>query len=178
MDARLLEENIEEDIDENMDEDFFTALVEPDEEEDEMPNFTHGQLQTELIMLLRSALDKEYSAFAPITFQGAARRYTPDVVVYTKRGLARDKTDKNYTVEQTPPLLAVEIISPAQTMYNIILKCAEMLDSGVEECWIIEPANETITVCRAEAQFVRHRVEVIEYKLCKRSISVDELFDV
>jgi Uma2 family endonuclease len=161
-----------------LEEEPFVEFEELAQEEDEMPNLVHGELQTELIVTLRSALDKGYRTYAPISFQGMTKRYTPDVVVYPKRTAPRDKASLEYRVEQTPPLLAVEIISPAQTMYDMILKCAEMLESGVEECWIIEPSNETITVCRKDVQFVRHRGEMLEYALCTRVLSVDEIFDV
>jgi len=159
-------------------EEFDCLVHEAEEEDDEMPNFTHGELQTELILLLRSVLSEGYTALSPITFQGIARRYTPDVVVYPKRTTPRDKASREYRVEQTAPILAVEIISPDQTMFDMILKCSEMLASGVEECWIVEPSNETITVCRKDTQFVRHRGEVLEYALCTRSVTVDEIFDI
>ena len=151
---------------------------EAEEEDDEMPNYTHGELQTELLWLLRSILNSSYKALSPITFQGLYRKFTPDVVVYPKRTTPRDKTSREYRVEQTAPLLAVEIISPDQTMFDMILKCSEMLASGVEECWIVEPSNETITVCRKDTQFVRHRGEALEYRLCTQPLTVDEIFDV
>jgi Uma2 family endonuclease len=146
-----------------------------EEEDDEMPSFTHGQIQLRLLNTLNSTLEQRYEAYPPITFQGAKRRYTPDVVIFPKRVNSRQKT---YLVEKMPPLLAIESISPGQTMLEMVFKCAEMLESGVEECWIAEPANDTITVCRTDAQFVRHRGEVLEYALCTRSLTVDEIFDV
>jgi Uma2 family endonuclease len=156
----------------------FNILEVLEEEDDEMPNYRHGELQTELILLLRFVLRENYTSLSPITFQGMSRRYTPDVVVYPKRTTPHDKTSRDYRVEQTAPLLAVEIISPDQTMYDMVLKCSEMLASGVEECWIVEPANETVTVCRKDRQFVRHRGEVLEYALCTQPITVDEIFDI
>ncbi len=148
---------------------------ETEEEEDEMPSFTHGQLQLRLLNTLNSLLEERYEAYPPITFQGAKRRYTPDVAIFPKRGYVRQKT---YLVEKIPPIFAVEIISPGQTMMEMVFKCEEMLESGVEECWIIEPANDTITVCRKDTQFVRHRGESLEYGLCTRPLTVDEIFDV
>jgi Uma2 family endonuclease len=148
---------------------------ESEEEDDEMPSFTHGQIQLRLLNTLNSALEQKYEAYPPITFQGAKRRYTPDVAIFPKRVNTRQKT---YLVEKMPPLLAIEIISPGQTMMEMVFKCAEMLESGVKECWIAEPANDTVTVCREDTQFVRHRGESLEYSLCTRVLTVDEIFDV
>lgn len=149
-----------------------------EEEDEEMPSFTHGQIQLRLLNTLNGTLQQKYEAYPPITFQGAKRRYTPDVVIFPKRVNSRQKTYLVDLVEKMPPLLAIEIISPGQTMMEMVFKCAEMLESGVEECWIAEPANETITVCRKDTQFVRHRGEVLEYALCTQPITVDEIFDI
>ncbi len=155
------------------------SIIETEEEDDdEMPNYTHGELQWQIVHALFAVLLPEYKALPPITFQGLYRKFTPDVVVYPKRTTPHDKASREYRVEQTPPLLAIEIISPDQTMFAMVQKCSEMLESGVEECWIIEPANDTITVCRKDTQFVRHRGESLEYRLCTRSLTVDEIFDV
>ncbi|MFY7999576.1 MAG: hypothetical protein ACOVSW_13340 [Candidatus Kapaibacteriota bacterium] len=43
---------------------------------------------------------------------------------------------------------------------------------------MMKSSNETITVCRKDTQFVRHRGEVLEYSLCTRTISIDEIFDI
>jgi Uma2 family endonuclease len=156
-------------------EDHDMPLVSEDEEDDEMPNFAHGRLQTELLWIMRSRLQPDVAAYSPITFRGKSRRYTPDVVIYPKRNVPLSEES---TLELTPPILAVEIISPGQTMGEMVKKCREMIASGVEECWIIEPANETVTVCRAGMMFVLHRGEEIQHHLFTHTIVVDEVFNV
>lgn len=152
------------------------TTIQADEEDDEMPNFNHGRLQIELIFLLRSLLQLGISAYPPITFQGATRRYLPDVVVYPKR--TTPILEETSAIEPTAPILAVEIISPGQTMGEMIQKCRQMLTDGVQECWIIEPANETVTVCRPEQLFALHRGESLQHELFTRLLVVDEIFDV
>jgi Uma2 family endonuclease len=147
-------------------------------EHDEILTFTHASIQSQVLHSLSTSLQTGFSVLLPVTFQGHGTCYTPDVVVYPKRTTPRDKASREYRVEQAPPLLAVEIISPDQTMFSMVQKCSEMLESSVEECWIIEPANETITVCRKDTQFVRHRGEVLECSLCTRPLTVDEIFDI
>jgi Uma2 family endonuclease len=150
-------------------------LLSEDEEDDEIPNFAHGRLQTELLWILRTCLKPHVAAYSPITFRGKIRRYTPDVVVYPKRTVP---LAEEAILELTPPMLAVEIISPGQTMAEMVKKCREMITSGVEECWIIEPANESVTICRQGAMLVLHHGEEIHHTLLTRNINVDELFDV
>jgi len=146
-----------------------------DEEDDEVPNFAHGRLQFGLLEQCNRALRSDVCAYPPITFRGKSRRYTPDVVIYPKRTVPLSEESN---LEMTPPILAVEIISPGQTMSEMVKKCREMLASGVEECWIIEPANETVTVCRAGIMFVLRRGEEIQHALFTHTIAVDEVFNV
>ena len=150
-------------------------LLGEDEEDDEMPNFAHGRLQFGLLEQCNRALRSDVRAYPPITFRGKTRRYTPDVVIYPKRTTPlSDET----TVELTPPIIAIEIISPGQTMGEMVKKSREMLASGVEECWIIEPANETVTVCRPGIIFALHKGEELQHEFLTRTIAVDEVFDV
>ena len=78
-------------------------------------------------------------------------------------------------MELTPPIIAIEIISPRQTMGEMVKKCREMIASGVEECWIVEPANETVTVCRAGIVFALHRGEEFQHPLFMRTVAVFEV---
>jgi Uma2 family endonuclease len=150
-------------------------MLSEDEEDDEMPNFSHGRLQFGLLEQCNRVLRSDVRAYPPITFRGKSRRYTPDVVIYPKR--TTPLTEEN-TIELTPPIIAVEIISPGQTMSEMVKKCREMLASGVEECWIIEAANETVTVCRPGIVFALHRGEGIQHPLLTQTIAVDEVFNV
>jgi Uma2 family endonuclease len=143
------------------------------DEEDEMPTFTHSYLQFRVIALLKQYLESHLDAQLPITFQGKTRRFTPDAVVYPKR---ENPLVEEYSVEQMPPLLAVEITSPGQTIREMVAKCREMLDAGVQECWIIEPANQTITVCRSEQMHALHAGEMLESIVFAGGILVDDIF--
>jgi Uma2 family endonuclease len=169
----LLEEDLR--LEEDEYDGYTEHIFEEDEEDDEMPNFVHGRLQFGLLQQCNSSLRENYMAYPPITFKGEAHRYTPDVVIYPRRTtpLADEPV-----LERVPPIIAVEIISTGQTMSAMVKKCREMLANGVEECWILEPANETVTVCRAEHLFALHRGESIQQRLLTRPLSVDEMFDV
>jgi Uma2 family endonuclease len=47
---------------------------------------------------------------------------------------------------EEPPLLAVEIVSPSQSTQEVVDKITDMLDAGVQSCWLVQPAMETITI--------------------------------
>lgn len=149
--------------------DFDTSI----EEDDEMPTIIHGLLQLILINALTKILIAEIKAVPPITFRGLSQKYTPDVSVYETNVLSAFAT-----LEETapPPLWAIEIICPGQTIGQMVKKCQGMLESGVEECWIVEPANESITVCTKERRFVRHEGEVLTNRFLREPLKVEAIF--
>ncbi len=144
-----------------------------EEEDDEMPTRMHGYLQLQILLLLRTLLKAEYQASPPVTFQGLTQRYTPDVSLYH---LTPKSLFANAAADSLPPLLAIEIISPGQTIGAMVKKCQGMLESGVEECWIVEPANESITVCTKERRFVRHEGEVLTNRFLREPLKVEDIF--
>jgi len=157
-----------------LEEDEREILTIADEDDDEMPTMIHGELQLMLLRLLMQCLKAEFRVLPPVTFQGVGRKFTPDVVVYPKD--YRQVPESSLVLE--PPLLAVEIISPGQTMRDMVNKCQGMVASGVEECWIVEPANETVTVCTAERRFALHAGEMLTYHRLQTPLRVDDVFAV
>jgi Uma2 family endonuclease len=45
-----------------------------------------------------------------------------------------------------PPELAIEIISPGQSLGQLIIKAESYLQSGVQQVWIIDPKFQSLTV--------------------------------
>ena len=46
------------------------------------------------------------------------------------------------------PDLAVDVLSPSDTLRRMLAKVAEYLDAGVRLVWVIDPDNERAAVCR------------------------------
>lgn len=49
-----------------------------------------------------------------------------------------------------PPMLAVEVRSPGESMAAQHAKCRFYRDHGVEIAWLIDPRSETVEVCEGE----------------------------
>ncbi|MEP7200520.1 MAG: Uma2 family endonuclease [Chloroflexota bacterium] len=69
----------------------------------------------------------------------------PDVafVSWARRG----RVEHTAGAVPMPPDLAVEIISPSDTMKAVREKVKEYFEAGVQEVWIIEPWAQTVTKC-------------------------------
>ncbi len=144
-----------------------------EEEDDEMPTRMHGWLQRRLIKIFTAHLAENLEIFPPVTFKGITQRYTPDVSIYP---VIPPILFAETFADELPPLIAIEIISPGQTIGAMVKKCQGMLESGVEECWIVEPANESITVCTKERRFVRHEGEVLTNRFLREPLKVEDIF--
>jgi Uma2 family endonuclease len=57
-------------------------------------------------------------------------------------------TGKKASFVEGPPVLAVEVLSPYDKQKDIDEAIEEYLDCGVKVVWIIDPADETVTVYR------------------------------
>jgi len=63
----------------------------------------------------------------------------PDVAFF-----AEEDEEEGYA--ETPPLLAVEVLSPDDRANKVVRKIAEYLASGVKLVWIVDPSDRSVTV--------------------------------
>jgi Uma2 family endonuclease len=56
-----------------------------------------------------------------------------------------------------PPDLAIEVVSPGDTLSEALAKIDEWLTAGTISVWLIDPQNRTIDVYRPGGQVIRHR---------------------
>ncbi len=64
----------------------------------------------------------------------------------------RSATPKGRKVVDGVPILAIEILSPSDTHYDVTEKVQEYLDVGVALVWVIDPDFETVAVYRPDAE--------------------------
>lgn len=122
------------------------------EEFEETGSYNHGFVQVRLAILLDqvgnytpiSELTLDVSEIELSKFDLKVREeIKPDICLYPKRGIYRP-TDILRMKEM--PLLAVEILSPRQGVYDIVEKFKVYFELGVKSCWLVEPILGTVTV--------------------------------
>jgi Uma2 family endonuclease len=92
----------------------------------------------------------------------------------------RGKTPKGRKVIEGVPILAVEILSPSDTHFDVTEKVQEYLDVGVVAVWVVDPDFETVFIYRADAEpvsFNRKQELTAEPYLPGFHVAVAELFD-
>ena len=79
----------------------------------------------------------------------------PDVSFVSKDRLPADwKTQGYFTI---PPDLAVEVVSPHDTVYELDQKIREYLDGGVRLLWVVDPAVREVMIYRLDGTTQRLR---------------------
>jgi Uma2 family endonuclease len=111
------------------------------------PKFPHSLIQTELSMSLNTfarprKLGRAYTELRAV-FGGAAQ--TPDVSFYKSDQIPRPIFDEDILL---PPDIAIEILSPGQTVGELRLKLRHSLKHGSKLGWLIHPARKQIQVIR------------------------------
>jgi Uma2 family endonuclease len=71
----------------------------------------------------------------------------PDVALYVD-AQAFDELHPKYG--ETPPRLAVEVLSPSDTASKVLRKITDYLSSGVNLVWLVDPEARSVTVYRSD----------------------------
>jgi Uma2 family endonuclease len=128
-----------------------TAVVRPLSYEEErgkpMPSRNHGRVQTNLIG--EFVQQRQFSIYSELTLNVAGTDYTPDISVYPHEP-ADFRHDESSRADM--PLVAVEILSPSQSLQEVVEKAEVYLRNGVKSCWIVSPPLRTVTVLLPEGR--------------------------
>ncbi len=125
-------------------------------------NRWHSGIEARIVYLLsRWSEDRERRDFE--IFSGEVGCDLPDqesgvgidVAVFTAATIAAQESDEKYIVGA--PVLAVEVLSPSDTLEHFRTKGDVYLDAGVKFVWIVDPYLETITVLRPDTEPVMLR---------------------
>ncbi len=138
-----------------------------------LPSRNHGYLQATITGAILEYRD-QFTPFGELTLQLGDLRVTPDVCVYPKMRLNFQEDEARMT---EPPLLAVEIVSPTQSTQDVVDKINDMLDAGVESCWLVQPAMETVTIYTADAKPHTVSSGTVEDPATDIAVEISAIFD-
>jgi Uma2 family endonuclease len=67
----------------------------------------------------------------------------PDIAIYPKTEFDYSKDEVRVT---TPPLCAIEILSPTQSLQELLDKAQEYFNHQVKSCWLVIPRLKNVYV--------------------------------
>jgi Uma2 family endonuclease len=114
------------------------------------PKRRHSMLQLETAKLFDriGQPDKVAKAFTELraTFGGAS--LVPDVAVYRWERIPRDSAGRVADDFREPPDIAVEIVSPKQSVNGLVRRCLWFVEQGTQIALLVDPADESVLLFR------------------------------
>jgi Uma2 family endonuclease len=108
-----------------------------------MPNRIHGVVQSALIIQLDRSCGERYQ-FASELSLDTRPASTPDLCIYPQKRLNPRFTEAK---ESEPPLTTIEIISPSQSLHELMHKAWDLyFPMGVKSAWIVVPELKGIHI--------------------------------
>ena len=110
-----------------------------------MPSKNHGKIQARLSQTLINKYKSKYDVESEVSLELTSGKATPDVIISASTG-ADDWLNDEIRVT-TPPITAIEILSPKQGIDDIKDKIVNIyFKAGVKSAWIIIPTFQTVYV--------------------------------
>lgn len=115
------------------------------------PKGKHSILQTTLAQLVNAwaAPGKRAFAFTELRITLASRSYVPDISVFRWDRIARDASGQVADDFPNPPDLAVEIVSPEQSVTALVRRCLWCVANGIQVALLVDAGDESIILFRA-----------------------------
>ncbi len=137
----------------------------------DMGSYNHSIVQVNLAVVLKQL--KKYDVLAELSIDMQGTEIRPDLCLYPRRGLSRPRDILRMT---EMPLLAVEILSPKQGTDDILEKFELYFAAGVTSCWLVDPAQEIISVYKNPAQHVVYSSGELCDEVLDIRVPVTEIF--
>ena len=99
-----------------------------------MPSLNHSIIQANLIRELGLSYKDKYRIASELSLDLSDWPSVPDICIYPKMPL--DLRQDVATMTE-PPLCAIEIISPSQSLSELVGKAEKYFQYGVRSCWIV-----------------------------------------
>lgn len=145
------------------------------------PKTRHSALQAELIKQIDQAgiPAKQVRAFPELrtTFAGVSR--VPDVAVYRWDRIPRDESGELKDDVYQPPDIAIEIVSPGQSVNGLVRRCLWFVAHGVQVALLVDPVDKSVLAFRSAGRLSTwhgaDRIDLTEI-LPNFELTVEQLF--
>lgn len=138
-----------------------------------MPSLNHGAIQANLIMELKP-FRRQFRIASELSLELADWPSVPDICIFPKMPL---DLRNDVTAVSEAPLCAVEIISPSQSIDELVAKAEKYFEHGVRSCWIVIPTLGNVYVFSSPVDYRIFRDdEVLEDSVLGFSIPLSEVF--
>lgn len=107
-----------------------------------MPSKVHSSIQANILFAVYPYRDR-FRFMSELSLDLDGWWSVPDLVIYPKMDIDVRQDEIRVT---TPPLCAIEIISPMQSLQELIDKSEAYFEHDVKSCWLVLPGLRSIYV--------------------------------
>lgn len=115
-----------------------------------MPSKVHAYVQMNVGFELKSRYKDRFTFLSELSIDLNGWRSVPDLAIYSKFPIDVRQDEIRMT---EPPLCAIEIISPMQSLQELIDKARAYFEHNVQSCWLVLPGLRSIYVFRSFDSF-------------------------
>lgn len=115
-----------------------------------MPSKNHGFIQTKLAIEISLSCSEKYDIASEVNVVINKKIKIPDLAIFAEASYTPGHDEINVT---EIPVGVVEILSPKQSMADLITKSYEYFDAGVKSYWLVLPEVKTIFVYHAPNEY-------------------------
>ena len=115
-----------------------------------MPSKNHAYIQSKIIKVIFKKYDDDFEVLSELSLNINGRDKIPDLAIYKE--IDYTPGEDEIRVSQLP-LAVVEILSPKQTITDLIIKSNDYFEAGVQSYWLVLPDLKTIYVYSAKGEY-------------------------
>lgn len=124
--------------------------------EEGMPTFNHSNICAEISGQIWD--DKRFKPLPELTLD-VGKGLTPDICIYLRENVKPDYW-RDISRYMEMPLLAIEVVSPSQSVQTLVEKAEVLLENGVKTVWVVEPVTRSIVVSTKNGKQVFQNQEI------------------
>ena len=127
-----------------------------------LPSFNHSYTKAKMIGALLKL--ESFSVFSELTLRIDGKNYTPDISLYPKLDVNLSLPDSVEITEM--PALAIEILSQAHTIQEILARFGTYFSGVIKSCWLVVPIAGTVIVYESSEKAQRFTAgEIVDQQL-------------
>jgi len=138
-----------------------------------MPSKNHSRIQSNLTIALGVNYRHEYDILTELSLELDGKTYVPDICLFTP--MTYDNLRDEIKVS-TPPVTAIEILSPRQSADEVIAKFDVYFRQGVKSCWFIIPVTNSIFIFTPDKKIQVFHEEILTDSATGVTLDLNEVF--
>lgn len=136
----------------------YLELIDGEVVQKAVPHDEHAWLQSVLVEMVNLfGRRRKVAALTELQKRYGGDILLPDVAVYRWERLPRDANGKLMNTNEVPPDIAIEIVSPSQTIAAMVGKCRRYLANGVPIALVVDSDSEVIVRCHPDGSMTTLR---------------------